>query len=55
MINVFTADGKLLYMKSISGQSLYAINIPDAANSHLLVMQIITKEKTSAFTLISNP
>ncbi|MDP4251508.1 MAG: hypothetical protein Q8918_15500 [Bacteroidota bacterium] len=55
MINVFTADGKLLYMKSISGQSLYAINIPDAANSHLLVMQIITKGKTSAFTLISNP
>lgn len=54
MIRVFTIDGKLIYLTSVNGQALYNVNIPGAGNNHLLVMQIVTKEKTSSFTVMNN-
>ena len=53
-INAFSIDGRLLYMGSLSGQSSYALNIPGTVNTHILVIQVITKERTSTFNLINN-
>lgn len=53
-INAFAIDGRLLYMGSLSGQSSYALNIPGTVNTHILVIQVITKERTSTFYLINN-
>ena len=53
MIRVFTLDGKLLYMSTVNGQSQYAVHVPGAGETRILVVQIITKEKTSSFNLVS--
>lgn len=53
MIRVFTLDGKLLYMNAVNGQSQYAVNVPEAGETRILVVQIITKEKTSTFNLVN--
>jgi hypothetical protein len=53
MIRVFTLDGKLLYMNSVKGQSQYSIQVPAAGNTRMLIVQIITNEKTSSFNLLN--
>ena len=53
MIRVFTLDGKLLYMNAVNGQSQYAVNVPATGETRILVVQIITKEKTSSFNLVN--
>jgi hypothetical protein len=53
MIRVFTIDGRLLYMNSVSGQSQYAVQVPGTEATRVLVVQVITKEKTSSFNLVN--
>jgi hypothetical protein len=52
MIRVFTLDGKLLYMNSVSGQARYAVNIAGAA-SGMLILQIATAGGTSTFDILN--
>jgi hypothetical protein len=54
IINVFTIDGKLLYMTSLSGQSQYTLHIPGADHIHQLVVRVISKEQSATFNLLNN-
>ena len=54
MLSVFTTDGRLVYMNSLSGQAQYAVHIPSTEHTGLLVVRIATKDKTSSFTLLNN-
>jgi hypothetical protein len=54
VIHVFSIEGRLLYMTSLSGQEQYHIALPAAAAAAgLLVVQVITKEKTTSFSLVN--
>ena len=53
MIRVFTLDGKLLYINSVKGQLQYSVNVPAAGDTRMLIVQIISNEKTSSFNLLN--
>ena len=54
LIQVFTAEGELIYSVSLSNQTKFLVRLPATANSsHMLVVRVITNEKTSSFNVIN--
>lgn len=53
MIRIFTAEGRLVYMASLSGQSQYAIHIPGNTGTGWLVVQLIYDGETNTFSLMT--
>jgi len=54
VINVFTMDGRLLFMTSIEGQTQYQVKLPEsAANSKYLIVQVTTKGETNTFNILT--
>ncbi|HWK06631.1 MAG TPA: hypothetical protein VNS58_23510 [Puia sp.] len=54
VVNVFTMSGQLLWVTSLKGQLVYQIKLPSTiAHNNYIVVQVISNEKTQAFTLLN--
>ncbi|HVY74097.1 MAG TPA: hypothetical protein VG890_04660 [Puia sp.] len=53
MIRIFTAEGRLVYMASLSGQSQYAIHIPGNTGTGWLVVQLIYDGEMNTYSLMT--
>jgi hypothetical protein len=54
-LSVFRMDGQLLFMRSLNGQLKYSVSLPATQNAQLLVVRIVTKEKSASFNLLNLP
>ncbi|MBS1599196.1 MAG: T9SS type A sorting domain-containing protein [Bacteroidetes bacterium] len=54
VVNVFTMDGRLLFMTSFDGQTQYQVKLPQSASaSTYLIVQVISKGQANTFNIIN--
>lgn len=53
-MSIYSMDGRLLGMRSLSGQTKYQINLPEVKNRSMLVVHVVTSTKSSTFNLLNN-
>lgn len=54
VVNVFTMDGRLLFMTSFQGQTNYQVRLPESASSSkYLIVQVISKGQTNTFNILN--
>jgi hypothetical protein len=54
-VSIYSMDGRILYLHTFAGQLKYSISLPVTQNRQLLVVRVVTKEKSSTFSLLSLP
>jgi hypothetical protein len=54
-ITVYSLQGQLLYMNTLTGQTKYSVHLPQTNNRQFLVVHIVTRENSSTFNLLSMP